>query len=81
MEISIRKLREVLADVSALPEKDVLEMSDKDLLDASFANLGLDSLDYVNLLNKLEISQYLASESELWECRTVEELFHKIKLL
>lgn len=81
MEISIRKLREVLADVSALPEKDVLEMSDKDLLDASFANLGLDSLDYVNLLNKLEISQYLASESELWECRTVEELFNKIKLL
>ena len=81
MEISISKLREVLADVSALPEKNVLEMSDKDLLASSFVNLGLDSLDYVNLLNKLDISQYLASESELWECKTLQELFNKIKLL
>lgn len=81
MEISIEQLKEILADMSALPEKVILEMSDDDLLDTSFAELGLDSLDYVNLLNKLEISQYLASESELWECKTVNELFNKIKLL
>lgn len=75
-DIILKKIRTLLVDLAFVSADDLQKISDEDFLKKSFEqDFGLDSLDYLLLIEKMKNDDYLSVlGNDVWDCRTVKEL-------